>query len=90
MPLWLVIMVAGAAGTGFLFLKAREIERAAPYKKIRRGNLTVKKAAKAVAARPSTLAVHEPLTSTEPVHMSKDLSTRVAEDIEEVMSKKGI
>jgi len=90
MPLWLVIMVAGAAGTGFLFLKAREIERAAPYKKIKQSQKNVKKAAKAVAARPSTLAVHEPLTSTEPVQMSKDMASKVAADIEEVMSKKGL
>ena len=90
MPIWLIIMIAGVAGCGFLFLKAREIEKAAPYKKIKMGNRTVKKVAKQVAKKPSTMPVHEPLTSFEEINMSPDLASTVARDLEEVMRKKNL
>ena len=57
MPLWLVIIIAGMTGCGFLFLKAREMEKVAPYKKVKMGSLTVKKAAVRAAKRPSGIPV---------------------------------
>ncbi len=90
MPLWLVIMIAGAAGSGFLFMKARQQAAVNVKKKVKRGRKDVIAAAKGVAKRPSTMPVSAAKTSTEEVHMSQDLSTRVAHDIEEVMRSKGL
>jgi len=72
MPIWLIIMAAGATGCGWLFLKAREQEKALPYKKLKRESLTVAKAARRAAGRPSTavpVAVAD--YSMEPVEMSR-------------------
>ena len=89
MPLWLVIMIAGAAGSGFLFMKARQQEAVNVKKKVKKGRKDVIAAAKVVAARPDTMSGYRAKPSTETVHMSKDLSSRVAQDIEEVMERKG-
>lgn len=90
MPIWLVIIIAGCTCCTFLFLKAREIEKAAPFKKIKQGNITVKKKAKAVAARPSTMPVIMPNTSGEEVYMSKDVPSRVASEIEAIQKAKEV
>lgn len=90
MPLWIVILIAGATGCGFLFLKAREMEKAAPYKKLKRDNLTVAKAAKRVAARPSSVAVPVPDFNIEPVNISGDTASRVATEIEEIQKAKEV
>jgi len=39
-------MVLGAAGTGFLFLKARQMESKNTLKKVKEGHKSVKKAAR--------------------------------------------
>lgn len=85
MPLWLVIMIAGATGCGYLFLKARESEVEATYKKVTGRSKTVRKAAGKAALRPSFLNEHaiaekEPKTSTEQVFMSRSSVDIVAEE----------
>jgi len=73
MPLWIIILLGGATGCGFLFLKAREHEKAIPYKKLKRESLTVAKAARRAAGRPST-GVPVPVVdfNIEAVEMSRD------------------
>ena len=89
MPLWLVIMGLGAAGCGWLFLKARQTEVNATYKKIGGGgSKTVKKAAQKVANRPSTMPVEGPVSSKEPVNFSYGLPSVIVKDLEEIMRKK--
>ena len=90
MPLWLVIVVLGAAGSGYLLLKAREAEKVNVLKRIKAGHKSVVKAAKHVAKRPSTMPVYEPPSSAEQVQISPDLSSRVAKDLEEIMEKKDL
>lgn len=87
MPLWLVILALGAAGTGFLFLKAHQVDKANTLKKVKQGHKSVKKAAKAVAKRPSFMGEREPVPSTEEVNFSKDFPSAAARDIEEVLKK---
>ncbi len=90
MPLWLIVIIAGAAGSGFLFMKARQQEAVNVKQKVKKGRKDVIAIAKSVAARPSEMPVSRTKTSTEAIHMSKDLSSRVAQDIEEVMRSKGL
>ena len=90
MPLAIVIMILGAAGCGWLFLKAREEEKAIPYKKLKRESLTVAKAAKKVAARPST-GTPVPVADFNigEVGMSVDKSSKVATEVAEIQEAKG-
>jgi len=81
-------MVLGAAGTGFLFLKARQMESKNTLKKVKEGHKSVKKAAKAVAAIPSTVVVEPPLTSEKEINMSQDIPSAIARDLEEVLKEK--
>ena len=90
MPLWLIIMIAGAAGTGFIFLKAREAEKVNVLKRVKAGHKSVVKAAKHVAKQPSTMPVYERLSTGEKVQISPDLSGKVAKDLEEIMEKKDL
>lgn len=87
MPLWLVIMVLGLAGCGFLFLKARETEKGQTLKKVKQGHKSVRKAARAVAKRPSTQPVYMAPTSTEEVGMSQSLADAVVRDLEEILER---
>lgn len=88
MPLWAVIMFVGAGFCGWCFLKAREMESKNTLKKVKEGHKSVKKAAKAVADRPSTIVVTEPVTSLEEVNMSRDKPSKVAAELEEILKKK--
>ena len=88
MPLWLVIVVLGAVGSGYLLLKAREAEKVNVLKRIKAGHKSVVKAAKHVAKQPTTVVPYVPTTSAEQVQISPDLSSRVAKDLEEIMEKK--
>ena len=90
MPLWLVIIVLGTAGAGFAFMKARQIEGKATLKKVKEGHKSVKKAAKAVAAVPSTVITEPPLTSTEEIIMSQDMPSAIAKDLAAIMEKKDV
>ncbi len=90
MPIWLVIMVLGAAGSGFAFLKARDMERKNTLKKVKAGHKDVKKAARRVVKRPSTVEPYEPLRSKEEVQISEDFSSRVARDLEEILKKANV
>ncbi len=90
MPLWLVIVVLGAAGSGYLLLKAREAEKVNVLKRIKRGHKSVRKAAKHVAKQPSTVVPYVPPSSRETITLSKDFSGTVAKDLEEIMEKKDL
>ena len=90
MPLWLVIMVLGAAGTGFIFLKAHGANRANTLKTVKQGHKSVRKAAKAVAAVPTTVITEPVLTSTEEISMSQDVPSAIAKDLAEIMENKGV
>lgn len=88
MHLWLIIMIAGATFTGWVFLKARQMEGKNTLKKVKAGHKSVKKAAKAVAARPSTV-VEKPLNhSAEEISMSRDVPSKVASEIEAIQKAK--
>lgn len=88
MPLWIVIMVLGATGCGFLFLKARGIETKATYKKVTGRTKTVRQAAKKVAKRPTEDEELAPLPSEEPVYMSRDVPSMKVSELEELMREK--
>lgn len=88
MPLWIIIMLAGAAGTGWVFLKAREMEGKNTLKKVKAGHKSVKKAAAVAAARPSTVEVKEPVTSAEEISMSEGVPSKVASEIEAIQKAK--
>ncbi len=90
MPIWIVIMVLSAAGTGFIFLKARQVNRANTLKTVKQGHKSVRKAAKAVAAVPSTVITEPVLTSTEQISMSQDVPSSIAEDLAKIMENKGV
>lgn len=87
MPLWIVIMVLGASGCGFLFLKARETERQAIHKKITGRSKTVEKAAKRLAAQPSGVVELAPVTSEGEVNLSRDMPGILAREIAEIVEK---
>lgn len=83
MKLWAWILIFGAAGCGWLFLKARQTEVAATYKKIGRRGKSIRKAAERLAAEPSGIEVVEPPTSKARVSMSRSLADAVAKDLVE-------
>lgn len=88
MPLWIIVMLAGATFTGWVFLKARQMESKNTLKKVKAGHKSVKKAAKTVAARPSTVEVKQPITSAEEISMSRDVPSKVASEIEAIQKAK--
>ncbi len=90
MPIWIVIMVLGAAGTGFIFLKARRMESKATLIKVKQGHKSVRKAAKAVAAVPSIVVTEPVLTSTEEITMSRDIPSSIAKDLAAIMENKDV
>ena len=87
-PIWIVIMIAGATASGWVFLKARKMEAPAVMKKVERGQESVIKKARAVAKRPSGIPVAVADTSTEPIDMSIDMPGNVAKEIEEIVKRK--
>ena len=89
MPLAIVIMILGAAGCGWLFLRAKRYEAADIRKEINKGSKNVKEVAKHLAKQPSGIGPYEAPTSKEKVQMSRDLSGQVARDIAEILEKEG-
>ena len=71
MPLAIIIMVIGAAGAGWVFLKARQLEGKNTLKKVKQGSKTVKKAAAHMAKQPSGEEVYQAPASMEPVGISR-------------------
>lgn len=85
MPLWAVIIIAGISGCGWLFLKARQNDIAATYRKIGGGGTkSVKKAAKQAAAKPSGIEPYQVPTSEEEVNFSADMASNIAKDLAEL------
>ena len=87
MPLAIVIMILGAAGCGWLFLRARRYEAADIRKETNRGSKNVKEAAKHLAKQPSGIEPYEVPTGKEKVQMSRDLLGQVARDLAEILEK---
>lgn len=87
MRLWVVIMFLGAAGCGWLFLEARKFEAVNIKKKVKQGSKTVMEKARKASGFTGAPPVkpHEILRAEQQVNMSKDVSTRVVEQIEEIM-----
>ena len=81
MPVWLVIMIAGATGCGWVFLKAKGMEASSTLKKIGGGgSKTVKKAAKK-ATGDIGMPPLEPCeinTSREQINFSQDMPSVMA------------
>lgn len=88
MPLWAVIFILGAAFSGWCFLKAREADSKNTLKKVKAGHKSVMKAARAAAARPSTIVEKEVNSSSKEVNMSRDVPSKVAAEIEEIQKRK--
>lgn len=88
MPLWLVIIIAGATGCGWLFLRAREMDAKHTLMKVKEGHKSVKKAAKHATGYIGEPPVIPPpvLSAEEPVQMSKNVSNEIAE----ILEKKGL
>ena len=92
MPLWIVIMVLGAAGCGFLFLKAREQEAIQVRRKVKQGSKSVKAKAKQATGDIGMPPVepHEVLEAEQPVSMSRDVSSQVVKQLEEILKEKEV
>lgn len=88
MPLWIVIMVLGATGCGWLFLKTRGMENKATLRKVKEGHKSVKKAARHTAKRPSGVEVTQPVTSEEEINLSADMPSIIAKEIEAIFERK--
>ena len=92
MPLWIVIMLLGAAGCGFLFLKAREQEAVNVKKRLKQGSKTLQDKAKKASGEIGMPPVepYEILEAGQEVQMSRDTSSRLAKQLEEIMKEKGV
>ena len=92
MKLWIVILILGAAGCGFLFLKAREFDAKSIRKRINKGDKSLKARAKRASGDIGELPIKPPevLKAEQPVGMSLDPSSGIAKDLAEIMDKEGI
>ena len=88
MPLWLIVMLAGATGCGWLFLKTRGMENKATLRKVKEGHKSVIKAARHLAKQPSGVEVIQPVTSKEEINLSADMPSILAKEIEEILERK--
>ena len=92
MPLWMLIMLLGAAGCGWLFLKAREQEAVNVKKRLEQGSKTLKDKAKKASGEIGMPPVepYEILEAEQEVQMSRDISSKVAKELEEIMKEKRV
>ena len=92
MPLWLLIMLIGAGGCGWLLLKAREQEAVNVKKRLKQGSKTLKDKAKKASGEIGMPPVepYEILEAGQEVQMSRDASSKVAKQLEEIMKEKGL
>ena len=83
-------MLLGAAGCGFLFLKAREQEAVNVKKRLKQGSKTLKDKAKRASGEIGMPPVepYKILEAEQEVQMSRDTSSRMAKQLEEIIRSK--